>query len=107
MPMNRHLSLLEARVDRLQILMRSRSLPELAYSCLQNIVAEGDGWSDWQDFLDHGRYAVIERNWHEKTLRALNRQGISELTLEDLRRLDLLNQSRPSPSIEPTRESRA
>ncbi len=89
MPMNRHLSLLEARVDLLQKLLRSKSCPELSYTALRNVVAIGDGWSDWEDFLDHGRFAVIEKNWQLKTLRALDRLGIYALSLDDLKQLEV------------------
>lgn len=89
---NRHISLLESRVELLQTLLRRKNCPELAYGCLQNIVAEGDGWSDWEDFMDHGRYAAIERNWYERTLKGLDRMGIEGITLDDLKRLEA-----PSP----------
>ncbi len=88
MPINRHISLLENRVSLLQGLLRSKRSPELGYSCLLNVIAEGDGWSDWQDFMDHGRFAAIERNWHERTLKALDRLGIEGITIDDLKRLE-------------------
>lgn len=106
MPINRHISLLENRVGLLQNLLRQKSSQNLgnqkdkdiSYACLQNVVAEGDGWSDWEDFIDHGRYAAIERNWHERTLKALERLGIESVKLDDLKRLE----SSPSRDCERT-----
>jgi hypothetical protein len=88
MPINRHISLLENRAGLLQGLLRQKRCPELGYSCLLNVIAEGDGWSDWQDFMDHGRFAAIERNWYERTLKALDRLGVEGLKLEDLKRME-------------------
>ena len=88
MPINRHISLLENRVELLQALLRSKKCADLGYNCLRNVIAEGDGWSDWEDFLDHGRFAAIERNWQEKTLKALDRLGVEGLKIEDLRRME-------------------
>ena len=88
MPINRHISLLETRVGLLQDLLRKKGCPDIGYGCLQNVVAEGDGWSDWEDFMDHGRYAAIERHWHERTLKALDRLGLQGVKLEDLKRLE-------------------
>ncbi len=94
MPINRHISLLENRVGQLQTLLRSKQIPELSYICLKNVIAEGDGWSDWEDFIDHGRYAAIERNWHERTMKGLERLGVEGIKLEDLKRMETA--SKPS-----------
>lgn len=88
MATNRHLSLLEKRVELLQDLLRRKKCTDLAYGCIQNIVAEGDGWSDWDDFIDHGRYAAIERNWYERTLNGLIRMGVEGILIDDLKRLE-------------------
>lgn len=99
MPINRHISLLENRVSLMQGLLRSKHCQELGYSCLLNVIAEGDGWSDWQDFMDHGRFAAIERNWYDRTLKALDRLGIEGVKLDDLKRLESSNirqEERPS-----------
>jgi hypothetical protein len=93
MPINRHISLLEARVGLLQDLLRRKNAADIGWGCLQNVIAEGDGWSDWQDFLDHGRYAAIERNWQERTIKALERIGVEDVTLEDLKKLEAMDQS--------------
>ncbi|MES2745668.1 MAG: hypothetical protein V4655_09575 [Bdellovibrionota bacterium] len=92
MPINRHISLLETRVELLQDLLRRKNAPDIGWGCLQNIIAEGDGWSDWQDFLDHGRYAAIERNWYDRTLKALERMGVEDVTLDELRKLESSSQ---------------
>ncbi|MBC7658944.1 MAG: hypothetical protein H7249_04480 [Chitinophagaceae bacterium] len=88
MPINRHISLLENRTGQLQSLLRTKGCSELGYGCLLNVIAEGDGWSDWQDFMDHGRFAAIERNWFDRTLKALDRLGIEGLKLDDLKKLE-------------------
>jgi len=102
MPINRHISLLETRAGLLQSLLRSKQCADLGYSCLLNVIAEGDGWSDWQDFMDHGRFAAIERNWYDRTLKALDRLGIEGIKLEDLKRIEV----QPPRHEERSREAR-